>query len=46
MEDLLGLIGLVAYIVAVIVLSAAVTYVVVRLTPDRPRKADGGGTAS
>ena len=38
MEDVLGLIGLVAYIVAVIVLSAAVTFVVVKLTPDRPKR--------
>jgi hypothetical protein len=39
MEDILGLIGLVAYIVAMIVLSAAVTFVVVKLTPERSKPA-------
>jgi hypothetical protein len=46
MDDALGLVGLVAYIAAVIVLSAAVTFVVVKLTPDRPKKPREEGDSS
>ncbi len=35
MDTLLGLLGVVAFIVAVISLSAAVTFLVIKLTPTR-----------
>jgi hypothetical protein len=39
MDTLLGLLGVVVWIVAVIALAAAVTYVVVKLSPgDKPAK--------
>ena len=38
MDRALGLIGLLLYMTAVLGLSAGVTYVVVRLTPDRAKK--------
>jgi hypothetical protein len=38
MDDALGLLGLLVYIVAVIALAGAVTYAVVRLTPSRRNK--------
>jgi hypothetical protein len=38
MDSALGLIGLVLYLVAVLALSAGVTFVVVKLTPDRAKK--------
>jgi hypothetical protein len=40
MDTVLGLIGFVAYIAAVIALAAAVTWLVVRLTPAKKPKAD------
>ena len=40
MQTVLGLIGFVAYIAAVIALAAAVTWLVVRLTPAKKPKAD------
>jgi hypothetical protein len=48
MDDALGLVGLVAYILAMLVLAAGVTFVVVKLTPDRPKKApdDSGASSS
>jgi hypothetical protein len=38
METVLGLLALALYIAAIIALAAGVTYVVVRLTPDRAKK--------
>jgi hypothetical protein len=38
LEDALGLIGMVIFIVATISLAAAVTWVVVKITPSEPRK--------
>jgi hypothetical protein len=38
METVLGLIGLVLFICAVIMLAAGVTYAVIRLTPQRPKR--------
>jgi hypothetical protein len=39
MDMFLGLLGIAAWIVGVIALAAAITYVVVKLTPgDRPKK--------
>ncbi len=38
LETVLGLIGLVIYIVATIALAAAMTWVVVKITPSGPRK--------
>ena len=38
MDTALGLVGLVAYIAAIIALAAGVTYVVIKLTPDRAKK--------
>ena len=48
MDTILGLFGMVVWIVAVIALAAAVTYVVVKLSPgkkDKPAapEADAGG---
>jgi hypothetical protein len=40
MQTALGLIGFVAYIAAVIALAAAVTWLVVRLTPAKKPKTD------
>jgi hypothetical protein len=40
MQTALGLIGFVAYIAAVIALAAAVTWLVVRLTPAKKPKPD------
>ncbi len=37
METALGLLGLVAFIVAVVALAAAITWTVVKLTPNRSR---------
>jgi hypothetical protein len=38
METVLGLLGMIAWIVTVIAIAAAVTYVVVRLTPERRKR--------
>jgi hypothetical protein len=38
METVLGLIGMVLFIVATIALAAAITWVVVKITPSGPRK--------
>ena len=38
MEDVLGLIGLAAFILAVIALAAAVTYAVIRVSPGKDAK--------
>jgi hypothetical protein len=38
LETVLGLIGLVIYIVATISLAAAITWIVVKVTPSGPRK--------
>jgi hypothetical protein len=38
METFLGLLGLAAFIIAVVALAAGVTYTVVRLTPQREDK--------
>jgi hypothetical protein len=38
MEDLLGLIGLVLYITAILALSAGVTYAVIRISPSQSAK--------
>jgi hypothetical protein len=38
LETVLGLIGMVIFIVAAIALAAAVTWVVVKVTPSGPRK--------
>ena len=40
MQTVLGLIGFIAYIAAVIALAAAVTWLVVRLTPAKKPKTD------
>ena len=40
MDDALGLLGLLVYILAVITLAGAVTYAVVRLTPSRRDKGE------
>jgi predicted lysophospholipase L1 biosynthesis ABC-type transport system permease subunit len=40
METFLGLLGLAAFIIAVVALAAGVTYSVVRLTPEREDKAE------
>jgi hypothetical protein len=40
METFLGLLGLAAFIVAIVALAAGVTYAVVRLTPQRKDKAE------
>ena len=37
MDTALGLLGLVAFIVAVVALAAAITWTVVKLTPNRSR---------
>ena len=39
MDTALGLVGLVVYITAMLVLAAGVTFVVVKLTPDRAKQA-------
>ena len=39
MDSALGLVGLVLFILAVLALSAGVTFLVVKLTPDRAKKA-------
>ena len=38
MESVLGLIGMVIFIVATMALAAAITWVVVKITPSGPRK--------
>ena len=38
METVLGLIGLAVYIVVIVVMAAAVTWVVVRLSPSKSQK--------
>ena len=38
LENVLGLIGMVIFIVGVISLAAGVTYLVVKITPSEPRK--------
>ncbi|HEV3479841.1 MAG TPA: hypothetical protein VG144_10385 [Gaiellaceae bacterium] len=38
METILGLIGMVVFIVATIALAAAITWLVVKITPSGPRK--------
>jgi hypothetical protein len=38
MEDVLGLLGMVVFIVATIALAAGVTWLVVKITPSGPRK--------
>ena len=38
MDTVLGLLGMIAWIVAVIAIAAAVTYVLVRLTPERSKR--------
>jgi hypothetical protein len=38
MENILGLLGMVVFIVATIALAAAVTWLVVKITPSGPRK--------
>jgi hypothetical protein len=43
MDTLLGLIGLLAFIAGVVSLAAAVTYTVVRLSPQREDKAESVG---
>jgi hypothetical protein len=40
MDTALGLLGVLAFIVGVVALAAAVTYTVVRLTPQREEKAE------
>jgi hypothetical protein len=45
METVLGLFGMVLWIVAVIALAAGVTYAVVRLTPERDEKETEGSEA-
>jgi flagellar biogenesis protein FliO len=45
MQTVLGLIGFVAYIAAVIALAAAVTWLVVRLTPAKKPKTDTASEA-
>jgi hypothetical protein len=40
METVLGLLGLVVFIVAVIAFAAGVTYIVIKLTPEREKKAE------
>ena len=40
MDNALGLLGLVVFIVCIVALAAAVTYSVVRLTPQRKDKAE------
>ena len=38
MEDLLGLLGLVLYITAILALSAGITYAVIRISPSQSAK--------
>jgi hypothetical protein len=38
MEDLLGLLGLVVYIVAILALSAAITLLVIKISPSQSAK--------
>ena len=40
MDTVLGLLGVVAYILGVLTLAASVTYIVVRLSPARDRPKD------
>jgi hypothetical protein len=42
MDTILGLLGLAAYVVAVLALSAAVTYAVVRISPAQSAKEQTG----
>ena len=44
MDTALGLLGVLAFIVCVVALAAAVTYTVVRLTPQREDKAEPEST--
>jgi hypothetical protein len=44
METFLGLLGVAAFIVAIVALAAGVTYAVVRLTPQREDKAESQGS--
>ena len=43
MDDVLGVLGLIVYIVGVISLAGAVTYAVVRFTPSRRKKSEAAG---
>ena len=45
MDTALGLVGLVLFIVSILALSAGVTFVVVKLTPDRAKKAKADDAA-
>jgi hypothetical protein len=38
MDTVLGLLGMIAWIITVIAIAAAVTYVLVRLTPERGKR--------
>jgi hypothetical protein len=38
MDDLLGLLGLIVYIVAILALSAGVTYAVIKISPSQSAK--------
>jgi hypothetical protein len=43
-DTVLGLIGIALFVVGIISLAALVTYVVIRLTPQRtPKKSEAGG---
>jgi hypothetical protein len=46
LETVLGLIGMVIFIVATIALAAAITWVVVKVTPSGPRKKPEATTES
>ena len=45
LENVLGLIGMVIFIVATIALAAGITWVVVKITPSGPRKPKPEATA-
>lgn len=42
METILGLVGLVAYVSGVLLLAAAITYAVVRISPSQSAKEQAG----
>ena len=46
MEDVLGLLGLVVYVVGVISMAAGVTWLVVKLFPTQEKKKKADATAS
>jgi hypothetical protein len=46
MEDLLGLLGLIVYIVAILALSAGVTFLVIRISPSQSAKEQAEKSAS